>query len=469
MKQKRWISIVLLCCLLAALLPGKALAAEETIPMYRLYNPNSGEHFYTGSYEERDMLVEAGWNYEGVAWNAPLTAGDPVYRVFNPNYGDHHYTMDAAERDWLVSLGWQYEGVAWNSYSEAGIPQFRLWNPNADLGSHHYTSSLEERDFLISVGWIPEGIGWYGSSVSSHAHSWSDWETVKEATAVVPGEQKRTCSVCSVVEIQKIEPTGFLHNWQKVWYPEEGHYGDTYCVCKCRYRFSQSSEWSSLLDNYSGEDLVFNHTSWGTAQDWIVDSPEHTEWVCSECGTSTETPDCLHDWEKTWHPEEGHYGETYCKCLCGAKFSTPSDWQAHVESIHDETIVNHTNWYSMSDWIVDSPEYTEWRCSGCGQIVEVLAVPVESNPEESAPVSCQHSWQKFWHPEEGHYSDPYVLCTCGAKFQTQFEWLDHVKSNASEAVDFHTSWSEACDWIVDSPEYTEWVCSQCGEATTTQP
>ena len=136
-----------------------------TTPMYRLFNPNTGEHFYTGSIEERDMLTAAGWNYEGVAWNAPIYTGAPVYRVFNPNSGDHHYTMSQEEVDMLVELGWQYEGVAWNSapvdHPEA-VEQFRLYNPNADIGSHHYTSSTEERDYLVSLGWIYEGIGWFG-------------------------------------------------------------------------------------------------------------------------------------------------------------------------------------------------------------------------------------------------------------------------------------------------------------------
>lgn len=44
----------------------------ETTPMYRLYNPNSGEHFYTGSAEERAMLVEAGWHYEDIGWFGTL-------------------------------------------------------------------------------------------------------------------------------------------------------------------------------------------------------------------------------------------------------------------------------------------------------------------------------------------------------------------------------------------------------------
>ena len=136
--------------------------AMPTTPMYRLYNKNSGEHFYTGSVEERDMLISVGWDYEGIAWNAPTKYGTPVYRLYNPNNGDHHYTMSEEERDNLVAVGWQYEGVAWNSASSSNIPMYRLYNPNADCGSHHYTGSTEERDNLVAIGWIYEGIGWYG-------------------------------------------------------------------------------------------------------------------------------------------------------------------------------------------------------------------------------------------------------------------------------------------------------------------
>lgn len=141
---------------------GKRDLNMPTTPMYRLYNQNSGEHFYTGSVEERDMLIGAGWQYEGIAWNAPIKYGTPVYRLYNPNSGDHHYTMSAEERDMLVDVGWKYEGIAWNSASSSKIPMYRLYNPNADCGSHHYTGSEEERDYLVSLGWHYEGIGWYG-------------------------------------------------------------------------------------------------------------------------------------------------------------------------------------------------------------------------------------------------------------------------------------------------------------------
>ena len=137
----------------------------ETVPMHRLFNPNSGEHFYTGSVVERDNLVAAGWNYEGVAWNAPVSGGTPIHRLFNPNNSDHHYTASQEEIDMLVSVGWIYEAVAWNDLGPVAdaVPMYRLYNPNADCGSHHYTGSTEERDWLVSLGWHFEGIGWYGS------------------------------------------------------------------------------------------------------------------------------------------------------------------------------------------------------------------------------------------------------------------------------------------------------------------
>ena len=141
---------------------SEAKPGEQKELMYRLYNPYSGEHFYTKSGKEKNTLVSYGWEYEGTGWISPAT-GAPVYRLYNRNAGDHHYTMDAKERDRLVRAGWSYEGVAWNSAdSQTGIPLYRLYNPNAVTGSHHYTTSSRERDNLVRTGWKYEGIGWYG-------------------------------------------------------------------------------------------------------------------------------------------------------------------------------------------------------------------------------------------------------------------------------------------------------------------
>ncbi|MDU3612774.1 MAG: glycoside hydrolase family 73 protein [Enterococcus avium] len=131
----------------------------QTNAMYRLYNPNSGEHFYTASVAERDTVKKAGWRYEGIGWQAPKS-GTPVYRLYNPNAGDHHYTPHAYEKNDLIKKGWRYEGISW--YSGGSKPLYRLYNPNAKAGAHHYTLLQSERNNLIKHGWRNEGIGWYG-------------------------------------------------------------------------------------------------------------------------------------------------------------------------------------------------------------------------------------------------------------------------------------------------------------------
>ena len=134
-------------------------------PMNRLYNPNSGEHFYTADLEEKAALVNLGWNDEGYGWVAPKAKqiGDKVvYRLYNPNAGDHHYTTNKAERDTLVTYGWKYEQDGWYSDDDAReVKVYRQYNPFANgAGSHNYTTDKAENDYLVSLGWIYEGAAW---------------------------------------------------------------------------------------------------------------------------------------------------------------------------------------------------------------------------------------------------------------------------------------------------------------------
>ena len=129
--------------------------------VYDLYNPNTGEHFFTNSKSEWENLKRVGWNDEQVGWFAPVS-GSEVYRLNNPNTGEHHYTMNRNEKDGLVNAGWKDEGIAWHSDQKQTTPIYRLYNPNATMGSHFYTSIPAERDNLINAGWKDEGIAWYG-------------------------------------------------------------------------------------------------------------------------------------------------------------------------------------------------------------------------------------------------------------------------------------------------------------------
>ncbi len=131
-----------------------------SVPLFRMYDSNSGEHFYSGSTQERFFLLNAGWQYEGVGFNFP-TEGASVYRLYEPVSGEHLYTMDQTEVQNLLDAGWNNEGVAFNSAGRNEVPQYRLHNPNTTRGGYHFTGSNVERDILVNAGWIYQGIGWY--------------------------------------------------------------------------------------------------------------------------------------------------------------------------------------------------------------------------------------------------------------------------------------------------------------------
>jgi V8-like Glu-specific endopeptidase len=133
--------------------------------VYRLYNPNNGDHFLTTNTTERDSLVKAGWNYEGVKMCQP-TSGTAVYRLNNPTTGEHFYTTNANERTSLVNSGWKYEQVAFYgaaSTASGAMPVYRLFNPNAKgKASHFFTVTASEKDSLVKSGWkLESSAAWY--------------------------------------------------------------------------------------------------------------------------------------------------------------------------------------------------------------------------------------------------------------------------------------------------------------------
>lgn len=141
--------------------PAEKPAPAETVAVYRVYNPNSGEHFYTTSTVERDNCLANGWNDENIGWYAPAANGVQVYRLYNAIGGEHHYTLSAVERDNLVANGWTEEANGWTSDPNETVALLRQYNPNEFANNHNYTTSQFEHDSLIGLGWNNEGIAWY--------------------------------------------------------------------------------------------------------------------------------------------------------------------------------------------------------------------------------------------------------------------------------------------------------------------
>lgn len=140
-------------------------SVQNEIIINRVYNPNTGEHLFTPSNFEESYLIDIGWKGEGNAFFVPdpttadgyINNGPSIQRLYNPNSGEHFYTASAYEASYLVSQGWRRDLVTIPT-AKKGISTYRLYNPNATVGSHHYTTSTYERDSLIKLGWKYEGI-----------------------------------------------------------------------------------------------------------------------------------------------------------------------------------------------------------------------------------------------------------------------------------------------------------------------
>ena len=236
---------------------------SEAAIMYRVYNPNSGEHFYTANESEKKNLILLGWHDEGIGWFAPFSSNTPVYRLYNANAGDHHYTASADERDTLVKAGWKYEGIGWYSDDSRSIALYRQYNPNARAGAHNYTTSKNENDNLVNVGWRAEGIGWYG------VEAWVETKTV-----ITQEAYDETVTVVDKDAYDSYE------------------YVDDYVICNgCGQKFDTVEEWDyhAVLMHGAGDD---DHNDYHTTPIYeTVHHPAvtHQENVHHDAVTSTVT------------------------------------------------------------------------------------------------------------------------------------------------------------------------------------
>ena len=131
--------------------------------VYRLYNPNTGEHLFTRDANEMTTLTRQGWKREAAGdyrtANARLNSTIPMYRLYNPlNPETHFYTTDVREAIALKKIGWKYEGIAYYVYkltADEGKIQYRLYNPYSYF--HHFTTEQNEVKTLVTSGWNYEG------------------------------------------------------------------------------------------------------------------------------------------------------------------------------------------------------------------------------------------------------------------------------------------------------------------------
>ncbi len=155
----------------AAAAVAAAISGQESVGVYRLYNEWTGEHLLTADADEYMGLQQnhyGGWVGESSKFSAlskDAADGQPIYRLYNPYNGDHFYTESDEERANLEGVGWKFESIAWRGTdADEGIEVFRLYNPymtsHGGLGNHLWTTSEAERDDLTARGWQQESCPW---------------------------------------------------------------------------------------------------------------------------------------------------------------------------------------------------------------------------------------------------------------------------------------------------------------------
>lgn len=162
----------------------KKLVQKANTKVYRAYNPNNGDHLLTVNEAEHNAVVKLGWKAEGVGFKAALNPiswsgsteaaayqsvfGTKVYRVYNPNNGEHLLTSSKGEAEALAKIGWNLDddenknGVLDADEYQFLAPQgatktvYRVYNKNS--GFHHYTTNKAEANNLVKLGWSLDSV-----------------------------------------------------------------------------------------------------------------------------------------------------------------------------------------------------------------------------------------------------------------------------------------------------------------------
>jgi hypothetical protein len=97
----------------------------DLAPVHRFWSERSGSHLYTIDEAEKDaLLAHSSWTYEGVAFYAYPEGRQPddslpVYRFWNPSSNSHLYTIDPHEAQGLLTQHQDmfiFEGTAFYVY-----------------------------------------------------------------------------------------------------------------------------------------------------------------------------------------------------------------------------------------------------------------------------------------------------------------------------------------------------------------
>lgn len=128
-------------------------------------NENTGRRFLTANAEEQKILlsgqVGGGWRSTGLVFAVSPLAPDQkgVCRFYAPALNAHFYTLSDFECELLKSVdaGWRYEGIAFQAIPPESPACLHKIHRLYGQGSHRYTASPEVREKLAQQGYVDEG------------------------------------------------------------------------------------------------------------------------------------------------------------------------------------------------------------------------------------------------------------------------------------------------------------------------
>ncbi|KAJ7616612.1 hypothetical protein FB45DRAFT_716372, partial [Roridomyces roridus] len=142
--------------------------ASKAVPLYRDFNGDIGDHFYTTDKAEYDAANQGGYTAEGArlsVFSQQYAGTVRFFRLWNGGSGDHFYTTNATEVDSAVTHnGYVHEddkAPMWIYPDQlcGSVPLYRMYNNGAS--DHFYTIDAAERDDAAAHGWSFEWIAGY--------------------------------------------------------------------------------------------------------------------------------------------------------------------------------------------------------------------------------------------------------------------------------------------------------------------
>ncbi|WP_336489277.1 TIGR03118 family protein [Methylobacterium nigriterrae] len=150
---------------------GDLTATGHVNPLYRFFNAQTGDHFFTTSVDELNQILKTqpSYRFEGVVGATPDKGADTqdVFRFFDTATGSHFYTTSTVERDQILKTlpNYHSEGVAFEAYTDpsglgsSGETMERFFNTNTHV--HMYSADPTEISAINSgkegAGWVDEG------------------------------------------------------------------------------------------------------------------------------------------------------------------------------------------------------------------------------------------------------------------------------------------------------------------------